>query len=69
MELGIKIGERGSLEKMVNTYNWHYLRTHGLRVVGAYTQALTKNGYAIIDEYADVITYCGNGIWDVRKES
>lgn len=76
MTLGIKIGERGTLENIVRTYSALYLIHHGLLLsqngdltgIGSLAAlAETKHG-KITALGDDVLTYLGDSFWDVRQE-
>ena len=76
MTLGIKIGERGTLKNIVKTYSAIYLINHGLLPdqsgdltgIGLLAElAETKHG-KISALGADVLTYLGDSLWDVRPE-
>ena len=73
MELGLKIGERGTLGKFSLTYDLDYLDSMGLHLYNFADHDLmivnTKTGpnqTKMSEDY--VLTYCGNKIWDIRKE-
>ena len=76
MTLGIKIGERGTLENIVRTYSALYLIHHGLLLsqngdltgIGLLAAlAETKHGkISVLGD--DVLTYLGDSLWDVRQE-
>ena len=75
MTLGIKIGERGTLEDIVKTYSALYLIHHGLLLsqngdltgIGALVAlAETKHG-KMIAHSDNVLTYLGDSLWDVRQ--
>ena len=75
MTLGIKIGERGTLENIVRTYSALYLIHHGLLLskngdltgIGSLAAlAETKHG-KMIAHSDDVLTYLGDSFWDVRQ--
>ena len=75
MTLGIKIGERGTLENIVRTYSALYLIHHGLLLsqngdltgIGSLVAlAETKHG-KMIAHSDNVLTYLGDSFWDVRQ--
>ena len=75
MILGIKIGERGTLENIVRTYSALYLIHHGLLLsqngdltgIGSLVAlAETKHG-KMIAHSDNVLTYLGDSLWDVRQ--
>lgn len=76
MTLGIKIGERGTLENIVRTYSAIYLIHHGLLLsqngdltgIGSLV-ALAETKYGKMTAHSDnVLTYLGDSFWDVRQE-
>ena len=76
MTLGIKIGERETLENIVRTYSAIYLINHGLLpdqsgdltgIGSLVALAETKHGkISVLGD--DVLTYLGDSLWDVRQE-
>ncbi len=69
MKAGLRIGERGDLKRLTLVYTSEYLSYKGFYsdgLGGGYVE--TKTGHISLigkDDY--YFTYCGNGIWDVRK--
>ena len=75
MTLGIKIGERGTLENIVRTYSAIYLVNHGLLLsrngdltgIGSLA-ALAETKHGKMTAHSDnVLTYLGDSLWDVRQ--
>ena len=75
MTLGIKIGERGTLENIVRTYSAIYLVNHGLLLsrngdltgIGSLA-ALAETQHGKMTAHSDnVLTYLGDSLWDVRQ--
>lgn len=76
MELGLKIGERGTLREFLSTYSKKYLCSIGWGSVVSHPDILginTKNRIVFVKTSYDsdldrVLTYCGDKVWDIRKE-
>lgn len=75
MTLGIKIGERGTLENIVRTYSAIYLINHGLLLsqngdltgIGSLA-ALAETKHGKMTAHSDnMLTYLGDSLWDVRQ--
>ena len=78
MKIGLKIGERGPVQKFLDIYSVSYLNHHGMRArytpsqeswvdricVGMATK--TKSGEVNTD-FDTVVTYLGNDMWTTEK--
>ena len=73
MKLGLRIGERGTVNDFAAIYDLGYLDTMGLSIYRYddpnFMKVNTKKGNISLnmsEQY--VLTYCGNKVWDARKE-
>lgn len=80
MAIELKIGTRGIRGELTKTFTPAFLELHGLFRVGfveyveTETESIlgmcfackTKYGWMCSFNYDDVLTYIGNGIWDLR---
>ena len=78
MDIKLLVGVRGSKSKFEDSYQPDFLKKNGWKFYPTFgiakyqanyiTSVKTKYG-ELIPKVDDVLTYVGNGIWDVRKES
>lgn len=73
MAIELKIGTRGTREEFEDTYTRSFLEDHGLLkfdprrfAVNCVWGVHTKYGYMCSFSFYDVLTYMGDGIWDLR---
>lgn len=78
MAIELKIGTRGTRSELLYTFTQDFLDDHGIRRAGsvrsedsvAYTVACyvvkTKYWFMCSLNRGDVLTYMGDGIWDLR---
>ena len=75
MKIRLEIGIRGERDEFSNTFTRDFLEKNGLISLGVkYFQnkeailwaAQTKYGLLISEDYRDVLTYLGHGIWDLK---
>lgn len=73
MKLGLRIGERGTVNDFAAIYDLDYLDAMGLCLYRYddpnFMKVNTKKGNIALnmsEQY--VLTYCGNKVWDARKE-
>lgn len=73
MKLGLRIGERVTTRELESIYDLDYLDAMGLCLYKYDDSNLmwvnTKNGNISLNMSKQyVLTYCGNKVWDARKE-
>ena len=78
MKIGLKIGERGPVQKFLDTYSVSYLNHHGMRARYIHSQESwvdricvgmaikTKSG-EVNTGFDTVVTYLGNDMWTTEK--
>lgn len=78
MKIGLKIGERGPVQKFLDIYSVSYLNHHGMRARYMHSQESwvdricvgmaikTKSGEANTD-FDTVVTSLGNDMWTTEK--
>ncbi|MCT3321401.1 hypothetical protein [Lactobacillus johnsonii] len=73
MAIQLKIGTRGTREEFEDTYTRRFLEDHGLLkfdprnfAVNCVWGVHTKYGYMCSFDFEDILTYMGDGIWDLR---
>lgn len=73
MAIELKIGTRGTREEFEDTYTRSFLEDNGLLkfdprnfAVNCVWGVHTKLGYMCSFSYDDILTYMGDGIWDLR---
>lgn len=80
MAIELKIGTRGTRGELTDTFTPAFLALHGLFEVGFIDDVETENenifgmcfacktkyGWMCSFRYDDVLTYMGDGIWDLR---
>lgn len=73
MKLGLRIGERGTVNDFAAIYDLDYLDAMGLYLYRYddpnFMKVNTKKGNISLNMNKQyVLTYCGNKVWDARKE-
>lgn len=73
MAIELKIGTSGTREEFEDTYTRRFLEDHGLLkfdprnfAVNCVWGVHTKYGYMCSFDFEDILTYMGDGIWDLR---
>ena len=73
MAIELKIGTSGTREEFEDTYNRSLLEDNGLEKLDPRKFAVkcvwgvhTKYGYMCSFSFDDILTYMGDGIWDLR---
>ncbi|OYS20901.1 hypothetical protein CBF60_01995 [Lactobacillus taiwanensis] len=73
MAIELKIGTRGMREEFEDTYTRSFLEDNGLlkfdprnSVVNCVWGVHTKYGYMCSFDFEDILTYMGDGVWDLR---
>ena len=73
LKLGLRIGERGTVNDFAAIYDLDYLDAMGLCLYRYddpnFMKVNTKKGNISLNMSKQyVLTYCGNKVWDARKE-
>lgn len=73
MAIELKIGTRGTRQEFEDTYTRSFLENNGLlkfdsrnSAVNCVWEVHTKYGYMCSFDFEDILTYMGDGIWDLR---
>ena len=68
MAIELKIGTRGTREEFEDTYTRSFLEDNGLLKFDPRKFAVNcvKYGYMCSFSFDDILTYMGDGIWDLR---
>lgn len=74
MAIELKIGTRGTREEFEKTYTSSFLEKNGVQILKEGKKfslfkpwaVHTKFGWMCSFSFFDVLTYMGNGIWDLR---